>query len=200
MKQYHSLAPGSQSREFKAHVFRKIDGQNTRFEYSKKRGWYKFGSRHQMVDEKHEQFGNAVRIFQAKYAEVLTKILRKEKIDKAVIFAEYWGPNSFCGMHKEGDPMDLCFFDISPFGGYMACGDFRKLFDDQVPTAEFLGIYNWTPGFVARVRAGEIVDGEGVVGKENIDTIPYMAKAKTATWLDRVKANYGDKAKEMSDE
>lgn len=201
MKQYHSLVPGSQSREFTAHVFDKKDGQNFRVEYTKKRGFFKFGARHTMIDHTHEQMGKAVVILREQYAETLTKIMVDNKIDKAVMFAEYWGPNSFCGIHKEGDQMDLCFFDLSPMGGCIAPAEFRKMFEDKVPTPRFLGVFNWTKGFVARVRAGEIVDNdsEGVVGKENCH-LPYMAKAKTSGWLDRVKANYGDKAASLSDE
>ena len=73
MKSYPSVASsrGSQFRAFKAHVFDKIDGSNLRFEWSPKRGWYKFGTRKRLFDETDEVFGPAVRLWKETFAEPL---------------------------------------------------------------------------------------------------------------------------------
>lgn len=199
MKHFPSLVPGSKSKSFQAEVFEKLDGQNFCIEYTKKRGFYKFGSRTQMVDETDLQLGKAVILFKEKYIADLERVFRDNKLE-GTIFAEYWGDNSLGGIHDPNDEMKISYFDFSPRGGIVASSLFRKLFENKVPTAKYLGTYNWTPGFVARVRAGELGSFEGVVGKENSNN-PYMAKAKTQAWLDAVKLRYGEKiAEKISDE
>lgn len=56
-------------------AFDKLDGSNLRFEYSKKQGWYKFGTRRRLFDHTDPDFGSALEIFQRKYAEPIEKIV-----------------------------------------------------------------------------------------------------------------------------
>lgn len=59
MKQYPSInsSNGQSFKEFVADVFDKLDGSNLRFEWSKKQGWYKFGTRHRLFDNTDPVFG-----------------------------------------------------------------------------------------------------------------------------------------------
>ena len=50
------------------YAFDKLDGSNIRAEWNPKRGFYKFGSRNSMIDEKSPHLGEAVVLFKKKYA------------------------------------------------------------------------------------------------------------------------------------
>ena len=77
MKEYPSI-PNSNGQSFEnlgsVHLFDKLDGSNLRMEGTKKRGWFKFGSRTQMIDETSEQFGAAIEKMVA-IGDQLTKLL-----------------------------------------------------------------------------------------------------------------------------
>lgn len=195
MKRYPSI-PQSTGQSFQGlglvHVFDKLDGQNLRFEWTPKRGWYKAGSRTQMIDETSEQFGTAVKFFHANVADSIPSCF-KRKPQKLVVFGEWWGKNSFAGMHDPDDEMHFSLFDVCVDNrGWMSPTEFRKTFEGQVETARYLGTHNWTRGFVQRVFNHEF-DGptfEGVVAKDLRGPNLIMAKAKTKAWLDKVYAFY----------
>ena len=206
MKEYPSVPQsiGTAFREMpNAYVFDKLDGSNLRFEWSKKKGWHKFGTRTRLFDQSDWQFGRAIPLFAKTLAEPLSKIFSALRWDSCIVFAESWGPSSFAGNHhkpvtnKPLDPdeaMRLDLIDVNPYKqGILGPAEFVKLFSD-LPSARLLGRFNWTRGFVERVWNGEIegVTLEGVVGKtghgKTHDLV--MAKAKTKVWIDKVKARY----------
>lgn len=183
--------------EFTAHVFDKLDGSNLRFEWSKKRGWYKYGTRKRMFDESDEVFGEAIPLFHQTLASPIADIAKKEQWQKVVVFAEFWGKESFAGLHVKDDPKRLTLFDVSPHQqGFLPPVKFRKLFEGVVDTPLYLGKYNWNKNFVDRIRE-EGLEGitlEGVIGKGIVKNNLVMAKAKTQVWLDKVKDLYKDDA------
>lgn len=207
MKQYPSIlsSQGALFREFDAYIFDKLDGSNLRFEWSRKAGWNKFGTRSRLFDLSDWQFGRAIPIFLRNLSEPLTKAARDNRWESMIVFAEHFGPSSFAGIHHEpitnkpldlDDAMKVVLFDIAPHRhGLLGPREFLRIVEKaDVPHASYLGQCRWTRGFVDRVRAGEI-DGitfEGVVGKagngKSHDLI--MAKAKTQIWIDKVKARY----------
>lgn len=195
MKDYPTIprATGMSFAEFDAHVFDKLDGSCLRFEWTRKAGWSKAGTRTRLVDMSDPVFGPAIPLFAATLAAPLARVAQAQRWERLVVFAEFWGPGSFAGVHVPGDAMRLTLFDAAPYKqGLLAPNDFRKLFEDQVPTPAYLGRVRWTRGFVERVRAGA-VDGitfEGVVGKAPGRQGLLMAKAKTQAWLDKVAALY----------
>jgi len=182
----------------KLHTFDKLDGSNLRFEWTKKRGWFKFGTRRRLFDETDPQFGEAIPIFHRELAEPLAKICVDNRWEKVVVFAEFWGKESFAGYHVDGDPKRLTVFDVSIHRkGILPPREFLKVFGDFGP--EYLGEFNWTPGFIDRVRQNEVagVTFEGVVGKNIQKSRIVMYKAKTQQWIDKVKAKLPDKAQEI---
>lgn len=192
-------AAGQNFREFDAYVFGKADGRNTRWEWSKKRSWYKYGTRDRRFDETDREFGPAVGVFRREMAEPLERIFRDNRWDRVVAFAEYWGPQSLGGVLVPDDDMRLALFDISIDGeDLLGPRDFVKTFSDTyVPTVPYLGRFRWTRGFIERVYQGEIECAlfEGVVGK---GVHGEMAKAKAKAWLDAVRARYApEKAEEI---
>jgi len=199
MKSYPSILHWNEKRfgEY-VYAFNKYDGSNIRFEYSRKRGWYKFGSRRTMIDENHEQLGEAVTIFQEKYADDLIEIFKDSRFRNSrsfVVFAEYVGPNSFAGYHDPEDEMDLILFDVSQFQkGIISPRDFLEYLGHlHIPDVVYKGEYNQE--FVDNVRKNSYNLHEGVIVKGSRKTkgndITWMTKIKTDSWLERLKREKG---------
>jgi len=118
MKTYWSIdGPSKAPKEF-CYTFVKYDGSNMRMEWSKKRGWYKFGTRKCMIDSTDPVFGPAVDLFKNKYGDDLEKVFKSEKlfigVQSVVVFAEFFGPKSFAGMHfPDDDKRDIVLFDVN---------------------------------------------------------------------------------------
>lgn len=194
MKQYPSVSrsTGQAFREFDAYVFDKLDGSNLRAEWSRKRGWGKYGTRYRLFDLSDPDFGEAIPIFESTLADPIAKIAKKQGWEQLTVFMEFWGDQSFAGQHVKGDPKQLTLFDANPLKkGILGPREFLDLFEG-LPTPKFLGRMHWTRGFVERVWNGEIsgITSEGVVGKAGKGHDLVMAKAKTKTWVEKVKARY----------
>src|ERR1035437_3080960 len=196
MKQYPEIASslGQSFREFPAYVFDKLDGSNLRFEWSRRQGWNKFGTRSRLFDESDEVFGKAIPLFHTVLADDLERIARKERWDNITAYAEFWGENSFAGLHSSDDEKQLTLFDVNVYKkGFLGPKEFLHLFQD-LPIPAFLGKVNWTRHYVSLIRQGEIegITFEGVVGKGGEGHKIIMAKAKTQAWVDKVKAIYNE--------
>lgn len=192
MKQYPSIINAGGQKHFAipgAYIFDKIDGNNLRFEYSKKRGWYKFGSRTQLINESTEQFEGAIPYFMDNLAEDILKI--NPKAQHIVAFCEWAGPYSIAGMHRQGDSMSLSLFDICvDKRGFVPPQDFVKQYVDKIQTPDFLGVHNFTRGLVEKVAEGGFsgVTFEGVVAKSTKGRSQLiMGKAKTNEWKEAVR-------------
>lgn len=200
MKQYPSI-PNCKGQKFEnlglVDVFDKLDGNNLRFEWSKKRGWYKFGSRTQMIDANNEQFGDGVTWFLENTADVIVTDCFKRTPQKLVVFGEWYGENSFAGMHEPGDEMRLAVFDVCVDNrGFWDPKEFRKTFENKILTPEWLGQFSWSRQFIDSVFH-EQVDGvtlEGVVGKTMGGSELKMGKAKTKSWYERIHARFNPEA------
>lgn len=193
MKAYPSIlnSNGNNFREFNAHVFDKLDGSNLRFEWAKKSGWYKYGTRTRLFDQSDKDFGCAIPLFHEKIANGVEKVAIDNRWDRLIVFCEFYGDNSFAGKHLD-EPKKLAIIDVDV---YKKCiigpSQFIKLFS-HLDIPNYLGIHNWTRGFVEQVRNNEI-DGitfEGVVGKAGEGHKLIMRKAKTQTWIDKVHSVY----------
>lgn len=95
------------------YAFDKLDGSNIRAEWSRKRGFYKFGSRGCLVGQDNPLLGKAQSLVETKYADDLNSIFRRQRWNKAVAFFEYYGPNSFAGVHEETDDHTVTLIDIN---------------------------------------------------------------------------------------
>jgi hypothetical protein len=192
MFEYPSIMSGTGAnfREFDAYVFAKVDGRNTRWEYTRKKGWHKAGTRDRRFDATDKEFGPAAALFEEIYAEPLARIARSQGWDRVTAFAEYWGPQSLGGVLVPGDAMTLSLFDVSiDDRTLLSPRDFVKIFVGNVPTADYLGRHRWTRGLVERVYNGDVpgLSFEGAVGK---GVRGEMGKAKTRAWLDAVRTRY----------
>lgn len=188
------------------HVFDKLDGSNLRFEWSKKSGWYKFGTKNCLIDENHEHFGEGITIFLNKYADELTKLFKTEKLfrntEKFMVFCEFAGENSFAGWHDPNDKKDVILFDIWQHKkGFIPPAEFVEIVSPNIHTVSFLGKFEYNDSLISTIQNNKFENynlKEGVVckgflNKKGQDNV-WMTKIKTKEWLRQVKNKLGDKA------
>lgn len=180
-------------------AFDKLDGSNIRCEFSRKRGFYKFGTKKCIIDESNEQFGKAITIFKEKYNEDLSRIFYSKDYRNflsIVVFSEYFGENSFAGQHQPDDNMDMVLFDVDLYKkGLLKPNDFVKDFGHlHIPNIIYEG--NLNKEFINNVKNNVYGLKEGVMCKGYRKTkgqdIVWMVKVKTHDWLDKLKNKYGD--------
>jgi hypothetical protein len=189
MKSYPSITTKFPSKGNKIIAFDKLDGSNIRVEWSKKRGFYKFGTRNRLLDESDPVFGESKQLIIDKYEEDLVKIFREQRWEKALGFFEFGGENSFAGTHQD-EEHDVILFDVHVFKkGMVEPKTFRKLFEDIVETPKVLYQGNLTSDFVDDVKDGSLTDMtfEGVVCKWEHRDQAEMCKVKSRQWLDKLK-------------
>jgi hypothetical protein len=196
MKTYPSIPGPGKAPHLPCKAFRKYDGSNIRAEWSKKRGWYKFGTRKTMFDETHEFWGPVIELFHELLAEGIEKVLKDNKkyrgVESVIAFSEFFGPNSFAGSHSVDDVMTMMLFDLNVHKkGFVAPNDFVKDFGHLKNTAEVIydGILN--KPFIEAVKNGDYPQlEEGVVCKGGEGHKLWMVKVKTAQWIAAVKRKY----------
>ena len=201
MKSYWEIPGPSKSPQSPCIAFNKYDGANLRFEWSKKRGWYKFGSRNILIDHTSEQFGPAIPLFLETLGEPLVEVFKDSKafrgVDSFIVYCEYCSANSFAGWFPKDEPKELVLIDVNPHKkGFVLPRDFVKLFG-HLRSAEVVYEGNFGPEFVQDVREGKYNLGnvkEGVVAKGIIDGKRsnsvhglWMSKVKTKWWLEELK-------------
>jgi len=175
-------------------AFDKLDGSNLRWEYQRKKGWVKSGSRKLLFDESHEMLGSAISIFHDTLATQVSDIIKKKfrEAGKVTVFTEFVGENSFAGSHHPEDEKELVLFDVwIDRKGFVPPREFLKLFGHlNVPRVVYDG--NLNQEFIDRVRDNEFDLKEGVVCKGGTSLRDmWMAKIKTLEYLASLKKLYG---------
>lgn len=185
-------------------AFRKYDGSNIRCEWRKKRGWYKFGSRNQLLDPNDPMLGEAINLFMNKYATPIERVIANHTLWKTckevICFVEFYGPHSFAGYHdpinlgvESNDPKDVMLFDVNPLPrGFVSPREFVNEFGSQMEIAEVLYEGMLTDEFVQEVREGKYGDGEGVIVKGGQRHQLWMRKIKTLAYLERLKKMFAE--------
>jgi hypothetical protein len=195
MKQYNSIDYFGDHWGLPVIAFDKLDGSNLRFEFSQKRGFYKFGTRKQMIDNNSE-FGFAINLFLEKYSEPLSKIFKSKEyrnILSFVCYAELVGTKSAFGQHEFGnDIFDIVLFDIDQHKhGFVPPKEFVKNFGSVgIPRVVYEG--NLNKEFIERVKHNEFNLTEGVICKGQTLTRKgrpelYYCKVKTNDWFSRLR-------------
>lgn len=172
-------------------AFDKLDGSNLRFEYSQKRGFYKFGTRQMMIDNTHPEFGFAINLFLNKYSDSLTKIFKSKGYRDTLAFtcfAELVGEKSAFGQHDYvNDVFDITLFDIEVYKtGLIPPRQFVKDFQSVgIPKIIYTG--NLNREFVQAVKRNDYSLKEGVVCKAIISNKKennlFYCKIKTDKWF-----------------
>lgn len=190
MKHYPSI-PKEINTNLPIFAFDKLDGSNIRAEWSKKRGFYKFGTKTQMLGEDHPMFGQSIPLIRSTYGDELSKVFAKAKVESVVAFFEFYGPNSFAGHHLD-EPKKVTLLDVNYFKkGMMNPDEFIDTFGHlEIPRVLYYGKANKI--FEEEVRTGKLegMSFEGVICKgkaERGSPAPVMFKIKTRAWLERLK-------------
>ncbi len=176
-------------------AYDKLDGSNIRAEWTRKNGFAKFGTRKRLLDSSDEMLGEAVGLFNDKYADVLAKVFHDNHWEKSTVFFEFYGANSFAGYH-ENEPHDVTLFDVHKYKqGFLIPRDFNELFS-RVETAPILYVGKPNAEFVESVRNSTLegMTFEGVVCKGELDNRrrPITFKVKADAWLEKLKTKCGD--------
>lgn len=180
-------------------AFYKADGSNLRYEWSKKRGWYKFGTRRRLFDKSDPEYGHAIEIFLNKYGDEIPRRLVDDlgpkKVEGFVAYGEFFGPSSFSGKHDFNEQHDVMLFDVSIHKrGFLLPEDFVRVFDGlDVAPVVYEGPFDQE--FIEAVRNGEYVgEAEGVVAKGSLPGKKgkaqhgfWMRKVKTLWWLNELR-------------
>jgi hypothetical protein len=205
MKEYPSIPGSSRApREF-CYGFTKYDGSSLRAEWSKKRGWYKFGTRYCMNDESDPIFGRGFTLFKEKYGDDLVKVFEKEKlfrgVKSVVVFFEFFGSKSFAGMHFPDETQwDVVPFDVNPIGkDILGPKDFLDNFG-HLKIAEHIYTGNLNEELIEQVRKEKIdleskypiktAIPEGMVVKGGNRHNRWMSKIKTERYREELKKRY----------
>lgn len=207
MKTYPSIPhSGKAPQGDPGYVFVKYDGSNLRFEWSPKKGWYKFGTRKTLFDQSHKIYGTAIELFQQRYADGLEHVFRTDKkfqgVQSVIVFAEWFGAKTFAGQHKPDDPKTLILFDVNPHKkGVMSPRDFLDTFG-HLEVAELIEKRELDQDFIDAVRSGEFdcsskldirnEEPEGVIMKGSDGHDLWMCKIKTQAYHDKLKETLGD--------
>jgi hypothetical protein len=179
----------------RAYIFDKLDGSCIRAEWTKKKEFWKFGSRTRLLGTDQEYIWKSEGMILEKYSESLGRIFADKKYPKVTCYFEFFGPNSFAGTHQD-EEHNIVLFDIAvERQGIMPAREFVKLvkYDIEIPPVLWQGPVNME--LVERVRNSEMpgMTFEGVVCKGHPKGgKPQMTKIKSRAWLDKLREYCGN--------
>ena len=179
-------------------AFYKYDGSCIRSQYDRKKGWVKFGTRSRLLDKTDPDFGDAITVFEKTMAEPLAKILHDHPdfrgMESAVAYFEYFGENSFAGVHDPNDEKQLVLIDVNIHKrGLVLPRSFIKIFTG-IPVAQVVYEGNFNAQFIEDIKNSTYKVEEGIVAKGIKPNFKkeqhglWFAKVKTKKWLDKLKA------------
>lgn len=176
------------------YLFDKLDGSNIRAEWAPKKGFSKFGSRTQLLTPDQAVLWPSIEVFKEKYNEELEARFRKAKFERAVVFFEWLGPNSFAGSHPDPvDQMDAVVIDIAVYKkGILPAQKFLDFMEGlHHPPVLHKGRISEEKFQSVRTSTLPGMTFEGVIGKSEEfsqkDGGPIMFKIKSNAWLDKLK-------------
>ncbi len=186
-------------------AFEKYDGTNLHFVWQRDFGWESYGTRRDRFDWMFSGIGQ----FEQAHPELkgvaelwdpgreLDKYLAQKypEAQEIIVFAEYFGPNSFAGSHQPKDKMQFVIFDIQKDGEFLPPEKFIEDFKQfNIARVAYQG--KFTGQLFVDVRKGKYDVKEGVVVKGIVNGQIYMAKIKTEAYLERLKKEFKDHWKE----
>jgi hypothetical protein len=189
-------------------AFEKYDGTNLHWDWDRDFGWHAFGTRRDQFNltsegvrlfrQAHEHLTGCDEVFVATLADGLDRVFRDNDhyrpFGALKVFTEFFGPGSFAGLHRAGEPKRLVAFDVWAEGFGMVGP--RQLVADfgHLPVARVVYEGRLTGRFAEDVRRGRYGVGEGVVckgGSGGPDL--WMVKIKTYAYMERLKSAFAER-------
>ena len=209
---HYPKIPGSRNApDGRCFAFEKYDGTNLHWAWERDFGWHAFGTRRDEFNlteagieefiHKHAHLAQCVSVFQESLATGLEHIFREvpkyTTIQSFKVFTEFFGPNSFAGLHKDDDPKELRLFDVWVDSyGMLGPAQFIADFGD-LPSATVVYEGKLTGKFAEEVRVGKYPVAEGVVCKGGAGgSEVWMVKIKTYAYLERLKQAFAERWEE----
>jgi hypothetical protein len=195
MKHYPSIPSNfnpSWDAETNVVAFDKLDGSNIRAEWSSKRkGFYKFGSRRKLIDVNEPILGKSIDLIVSGFEKKLSERFIAAGYESVVCFFEFYGPLSFAGQHVDSDHHQVALIDIAPYKkGILPPKAFIDLCDD-LDTPRVLHVGPIDQSFQDNVMNGTLegMTFEGVVCKylSKNGKMTEMFKIKNIAWLNKLK-------------
>lgn len=177
------------------YVFGKYDGSNIRAEWTRKGGFNKFGRRKALLDDSNPVLNEAPDLIMRDWAADLADVFKGMRLQKAIAFFEFWGPNSFAGNHED-EPHVCTLLDVAQHPkGIMEPKDFVKRFKG-LDHAALLHQGKFNREMEEHVRSGTLpgMPFEGVIVKGGYISPgrPLMFKVKNRAWFAKLRAQYPD--------
>lgn len=166
--------------------FDKLDGSIIRAEWSKKKGFYKFGRKHGLLDHSNPVLLEASSLVERNYG-FLSDTFGKKGWPRVVAFFEFLGKNSFAGSHED-EEHSVHLIDLAIYRKGLL--DPEELAAMNVPGASQVvhrGIVSFP--LLMEIHHGELegVTLEGVVFKRtNEKGRREMFKTKSHTWYTKL--------------
>lgn len=203
MIEYPEIMASSKAPRKPCIAFAKIDGSNIRVKWTKNKGFCLFGTRTQLIDENTPIYGEVVKVFRSEHEDLLSDLVKREFPNEReiIFFGEFYGANSFAGLHDPNDKKEFYLFDIlvgHKMPKFVLPQDFVKLADEyclHIPLVVYRG--NLNEQLIRDVRENKYDLNEGVIckGTERSGAFRgnvWMAKIKTQAYFDRLKARWGE--------
>lgn len=201
---YPKIAGSAAAPSGRCIAFEKYDGTNLHWVWDRELGWYSFGMRRNRFDldppgiadfhANHAGFQDAPDLFFSTLATQLDSIFRtnpKYDVPEITVFTEYFGPNSFAGLHKTGDPKQLILFDVQTESAIIGPEQFVTDFG-ALNAARIIYRGKLTGAFAQDIRDGKYDVAEGVVCKGGTGDDLWMVKIKTNAYMERLKEAFKD--------
>jgi hypothetical protein len=181
-------------------AFEKYDGTNLHWVWNVQLGWYAFGTRRDRFDldeqgiaqfhAAHPGLEEAPEIFNRDFASTLEKVFREKanyQYLEITVFTEFFGMNSFAGMHKQDDPKQLIIFDVQTDKVIIHPEQFLQDFSGlNISRVVYRG--KLTGKFIQDVREAKYDVTEGVIckGGKNINGL-WIVKIKTYSYQKKLQ-------------
>ncbi|GET37725.1 RNA ligase family protein [Microseira wollei] len=181
-------------------AFEKYDGTNLHWVWEPELGWYAFGTRRDRFDLDdrgiaefnlaHPGLSEAPELFLKDFAKSLETIFLNNpqySCPEIAVFTEFFGLNSFAGMHQKDDPKQLILFDVQTDKGIISPFQFIQNFSGlNIARVVYRG--KLTGKFIDDVREGKYGVAEGVVCKGGSSSKDlWMVKIKTYAYMQRLQ-------------